>query len=465
MDSLRQLKTPLNGEVDLERDEATQHVPPKVALLPDGRRAERCCIEYLAAGVLRSEQLERHLGDHVWPVLEDSSSRERRGTHDVDRRCRAREEEGVERPSAECRTEDIGTDRAREIREAIDSSLGGARPNPPSRAAVSVGEVDLAIASARLGLGGEFGVVVAGSQRHDFPTQTEKLLLDVATSQATIGLQAYLTEQRRVTAELDECLARRTRELAIANEALRESEHNSRLLVDSIPGLVALLTADGEVQFVNRQILDYTGRTLEELKQWGTNDTVHPEDLPHVIHVFSQSIASGSPYEIVQRLRRSDGLYHWFQNSGFPLRDASGQVIRWCVLLTAIDDRKRAEDALRESERESRLIVDSIPGLVAVFTPGGEVEFVNRQVLDYFGNTLEELEHWGTGGTTHPEDLPRVVELFTRSISSGDPFEFEVRARRFDGVYRWFQSRGFPLRDLNGHIVRWYNLLIDIDER
>jgi PAS domain S-box-containing protein len=251
----------------------------------------------------------------------------------------------------------------------------------------------------------------------------------------------------------------------IANEALRESERDSRLIVDNIPGLVALLTADGDLQFVNRQILEYTGGTLEELKHWGTNDTVHSEDLPHVIEVFTQSIASGSPYEIVQRLRRSDGIYRWFQNNGFPLRDTNGQVVRWCVLLTDVHERKHAEDALRESERESRLIVDSIPGLVAVFTPGGEVEFVNRQVLEYFGRTLEELKRWGTGGTTHPEDLPRVVELFTQSIASGDPFEFEVRARRVDGVYRWFQSRGFPLRDTTGHIVRWYNLLIDIDER
>ena len=265
--------------------------------------------------------------------------------------------------------------------------------------------------------------------------------------------------------ELEERLAQRTRQLAIADETLRESERSSRLVVDSIPGPVALLTAAGEVEFANRQILEYTGQPLEELKQWGTNGTVHPEDLPHVIQVFTQSIGSGNPYEIAQRLRRSDGAYRWFQNSGFPLRDTSGRIMRWCVLLTDIDERKRAEDALRESERESRLIVDSIPGLVATFTPAGEVEFVNRQVLEYYGKTLEELKRWETTDATYPEDRPRAVEHFTDSIASGNPFVFEVRTRRFDGVYRWFQSRGFPLRDTNGHIVRWYNLLIDIDER
>ena len=250
-----------------------------------------------------------------------------------------------------------------------------------------------------------------------------------------------------------------------AEEAVRESERNSRLIVDNIPGLVALLTTTGDIEVVNRQVFEYFGQTLDTLRRWGTNDTIHPEDLPHVIEVFTRSIASGSPYHIVQRFRRSDGVYRWFANSGFPVRDTNGQIARWCVLLTDIDERKRAEDALRESERESRLIVDSIPGFVTTFTPGGEVEFVNRQVLEYFGLPLEELKRWGSGGMTHPEDLPRVVELFNHSIASGEPFEFEVRARRFDGVYRWFQSRGFPLHDTNGHILRWYNLLIDIHER
>ena len=133
--------------------------------------------------------------------------------------------------------------RVQDIRETIASSLGDAHLTSRPRAQILLGDVDLSVAFAPLGVRGEIGTLTAGSLRSDFPTQTERLLLDVAASQATISLQ-----QTRL---------------------LRESDRKSRLLVDSIPGLVALLTAGGEVEFVNRQIVEYTGRTLEELKQLG----------------------------------------------------------------------------------------------------------------------------------------------------------------------------------------------------
>src|SRR5262245_16187156 len=248
-----------------------------------------------------------------------------------------------------------------------------------------------------------------------------------------------------------------------ADDALRERE--SRVVVDTIPGLVSILTPRGEVDVVNHELVDYCGQPLEAMKQWGTNGTVHFDDLPRIGPVFAEAIAAGNPYDFEARIRRFDGIYRWCQVRGLPWRDTSGRIGRWYVVLIDIDERKHAEDALRESERELRLIVDSIPGLVATCNPAGEVEFVNRQMLEYFGRRLKEHKRWDTGGMLHPDDAPRVVELFTHSIASGDPFEFEVRARRSDGVYRWFQVRGFPLRDTNERIVRWYVLLIDIDER
>ena len=119
---------------------------------------------------------------------------------------------------------------------------------------------------------------------------------------------------------------------------------------------------------------------------------------------------------------------------------------------------------LGERERESRLIVDSIPGLVATLRPTGDVEAVNEQVLAYCGRTLEDVEQWGTSDIVHPDDLPRTIEIISDSIKSGDSYEIVERIRRFDGVYRWFQVRGLPLRGSNGSIVRWYVLLTDIDD-
>jgi PAS domain S-box-containing protein len=97
--------------------------------------------------------------------------------------------------------------------------------------------------------------------------------------------------------------------------------------------------------------------------------------------------------------------------------------------------------------------------------PNGEVETVNRQVFEYFGRSLEELKQWGTSDAVHPEDRPHVVEPFKRAIASGTPFHYELRLRRFNGEYRWFDTRHVPIRDDSGRIARWYVLATDIEDR
>jgi PAS domain S-box-containing protein len=128
-------------------------------------------------------------------------------------------------------------------------------------------------------------------------------------------------------------------------------------------------------------------------------------------------------------------------------------------------DHMRAQEALRESERSARSAIDGIAGLIVILAPNGEVETVNRQVLEYFGRPLEWLKNWGTNEAVHPEDLPRVLELVKRAMASGIPYQCELRLRRFDGEYRWFDTRVVPIRDDSGRIERWYNLLMDIEDR
>src|SRR5262249_51379234 len=128
-------------------------------------------------------------------------------------------------------------------------------------------------------------------------------------------------------------------------------------------------------------------------------------------------------------------------------KEGSNEVVAFVLDLT---DRKRAQEALRDSERSLRTTIDGIPGFVGVLAPNGEVEAVNRQILEYCGLSLEELRNWGTNGLVHPDDLPRVAEVHTRSIAAGIPYQFEQRLWRFDGQYRWFDNRSVPIRDDTG---------------
>src|SRR5678816_4080920 len=114
-----------------------------------------------------------------------------------------------------------------------------------------------------------------------------------------------------------------------------------------------------------------------------------------------------------------------------------------------------AQEEMEKSERESWWLIDGIPGPIVTLTKKGEIDRVNRRLLEYFGTTIEKARHWGTNDLVHPEDLPRSTELFTRSIEAGSPYESDLRLRRWDGVYRWFRACASPLHDSDGQIVRW----------
>lgn len=175
------------------------------------------------------------------------------------------------------------------------------------------------------------------------------------------------TAQKEIAVDRDQKVVQRTEELAA--------------LVDSIPGLLGVLTAEGEVEFVNRRLLEYTGRTLEDFRL-ASDSPVNLDDQANSVAAWRRAVETGQSFSVDHRLRRADGAYRWFQAAGLPMRDADGQIIRWPILLTDIHERKTAEERLAHTE-ELVAIVDSIPGLIGVLSADGlVVEFVNRQLLD-----------------------------------------------------------------------------------
>ncbi len=246
-----------------------------------------------------------------------------------------------------------------------------------------------------------------------------------------------------------------------------------RRIVDALPGLVWTARLDGHIDFLNQRWCEYTGLTVEEAYGRGWQTAIHPDDLPELLERWRSILASGEPREMEARLRRFDGEYRWFLFRTNPLIDASGQVVKWCGMNTDIEDRRRSEETQRahwwlsSSAREHhfRSVGDDIPGLATLMTPAGEVEIANRQVLEYFGATLKELKGWAIADTVHLDDLPDILAAWRGAVETGHPYDAEARLRRADGVYCWFHTHGFPLRDTDGRIVLWYLLQTDVDDR
>jgi PAS domain S-box-containing protein len=230
----------------------------------------------------------------------------------------------------------------------------------------------------------------------------------------------------------------------------------------------------GALTFVNTRTADYLGIPNDHPLRFGIDigatwdewiPLLHPDDQEKARKYWSNCMRTGEAGELSYRVRSGQGDYRWFLTRFEPLRASDGTLLLWVGATLDIEELMRAQEALRESERSARSAIDGIAGLVSILAPNGEVETVNRQVFEYFGQSLEELKNWEATDAIHPEDLPHVAEIFTRALACGIPFQHDQRLRRFDGEYRWFENRGVPVRDDAGRIVRWYVLMTDIEDR
>jgi hypothetical protein len=237
------------------------------------------------------------------------------------------------------------------------------------------------------------------------------------------------------------------------------------IVLDGLSTIALTALPDGRVDFVNRKWSDYTGLSFAASSDSQWQDAVSVDDLPALIERRSAILASRQSGEITARLRRFDGQLHWFVIQIDPIRDTDGLIVRWCAMCNDVDDQRRAEEALQRRQLDLQLIIDSIPVPVTVTLPTGEVEGQNRLTLDYLGKSFEEFKFWRSDDTVHPEDLGATIAAHEASLANGTSYNVESRYRRADGVYRWFNVRGFPLRDQDGSILRWFLLSIDIEDR
>jgi len=351
------------------------------------------------------------------------------------------------------------TTRPQEIGGILNQWLGDDPREWPPLVRNRIGDEDISIVPLRLGLHGEIGVIVAGSQRADFPGQTEKLLLSVAANQASIGLQEarLLSQQKRVANELDQRVAERTAELAATNEELRLQVG----LLQLIPVAAWTVRPDGTPDFVNQSWLEYTGQALDYVQSnpeaWMT--AIHPEDRERASKSFWDGIRSGRGFTMEARFRRvHDGTYRWHLNRAVALRDAERKILKFVGTSTDIEDLKQSQENLRQ-------LTETIPEMLWSATAEGAIDYCNARVLDYTGFSAEEIMGNGWTKLLHPDDVDQTAREWASCITTGAPYRVEVHTfHAADRTYRLCVTSALPLRDQQGRILKWHGTIVDMHD-
>src|SRR5271169_5556606 len=253
---------------------------------------------------------------------------------------------------------------------------------------------------------------------------------------------------------------------------LHHEREELQRIVDLISQSIVVLNPNGKAIYANRVTLEYTGLSLDEVQADDFRDRVfHHEDVQRLREGRQKSFSGTVPFESEQRALGKDGKYRWFLIRYNPLLGENGKVVRWYATGTDIEDRKRAQEALRNaldqvqrSEAKLRQVIDTIPTMAWCNLPDGPNEFLNKQWHEYTGLSPEESHGWGWQAAFHSEDLRALMEKWQEQLGSGESGEIEARVRRYDGVYRWFLIRMAPSRDESGIILRWYGTSTDIED-
>lgn len=260
-----------------------------------------------------------------------------------------------------------------------------------------------------------------------------------------------------------------------AREAMQHRERQLQQLIDTVPVQIWSVTPGGCPVYINKTMMDYIGLQLGDFDAEGglpgaIETIIHPDDRAAVVKALNHCFNTGEPFELKFRNRRGDGEFRWTEGRAEPLRDESGRIIRWFGANVDVHDLVTSQEALRDRERALWQLVETLPAMIDCAAPDGEPIYRSQQLRNFLGYQLEELDGTGKSRLTgtldagvHPDDVAAVKEQYARCLRSGEPYARRHRLRRFDGEYRWVETRAAPMRDVEGTIVQWNVICLDID--
>lgn len=256
-------------------------------------------------------------------------------------------------------------------------------------------------------------------------------------------------------------------DLEHTENALRESDEKFHQLADNINDVFWIRSPDmREVHYVSPAFEQMwgvpVGTHYSNPQQWA--DFILPEDRERVLAGFAGLTRDSSSIDLEYRIVRPDGQVRWVRSRGFQVRDAQNTLIRLTGIVTDVTEARLVADALRASLDEFRTLAEAMPQIVWITRPDGSNVYINKQWLDYTGQTVEESSGQGWNQPFHPDDQQRALHAWRHATETLGTYSIECRLRRADGVYRWWLIRGVPVLDASGTILKWFGTCTDIHD-
>jgi PAS domain S-box-containing protein len=265
------------------------------------------------------------------------------------------------------------------------------------------------------------------------------------------------------------CIAHDIGSRVDAQRRLRESEECYRAVFENAPFGMCVGGVDGRLVQVNGAFCRMLGYSAEELlsKTWG--ELTHPDDRGPSLLAMEQSWrAPERSLEMEKRYLHRSGEVVWARVRVSSIRGCGNALyspVYFVVRVEDVTERRRAQDAIRETEQRFRSMADSCPTLMWVSGPEGAIQFINRAYREFGGNSLEQVEGDKWQSEVHPDDRTEYIQAYRRAALNRVPFQGEARFRRADGEWRWIASYAGPRMAPSGEFLGYVGLGLDITER
>lgn len=263
----------------------------------------------------------------------------------------------------------------------------------------------------------------------------------------------------------------------------RRIDKAARAIVEGMPGHGWSNDPEGRFTYVSPPALKYYGVEekdirLMERNPHGFHDAyvemlaklIHPDDLPGTLENWAETLSSGDPATYEYRLRRHDGVYRWHRLAVHPSRNETGTITAWYGTQIDIEDQKVAQLELQWRKQSLERLIDAVPVNIWTCTPSGDATYFSRRLQDLIGyspdsfDPSEDLFRQSNNAIIHPDDVRAAEASLKNSLETGAPLSGRWRIRKADGSYIWTEQRAEAFKDVDGNIIEWIGLAIDIDE-